>query len=172
MSAPRKHQAPAVTSVPARILDRPNAAFYGDMPRCDCDGCAAIRARGFFCTACGFQGTPVLAPCECREARADNIAFALERVANLRAGVEEERPGDYCLGDYLEIIHQNEVRPDAMCRADATEGFRPDAPHCSHGATSCPTCGSNGDGVPRATPESLAAILRDIRAALQPDPLS
>jgi hypothetical protein len=156
---PAGDRAAQLAATIAAILDRPNVAWYGaeTLPRCECTGCEAIRARGWSCNACGFHGAPIVAPCECRSTRASNIAYCREQLA---LGHE--------VAYHSRALAEAEAIPDRMCGTSDERGKNPRRPGCGHGFASCPTCGGDGPDFehPAGDGATLTATIREIRATL------
>ena len=161
----------SVTAQIAAILDRPNPTYFGeDRPRCDCARCSAIRRRGIDCTVCGFHGEPLVAACECREARADRLDHHPPLIAAIEAGEADALKdwGVISLAPLRTELAEAQSQPDRMCvaHADRSRHAR-QAYHCGHGSTTCPTCGSIDDNEDaKMDGETIAATIRELRALL------
>ena len=137
------------------ILNRPNederfASYY---ETCECRACVAVRAGPYQCGACGFDGVPLVYPCECGKQWDGHVAFNAELLRTTTG------PQWHMLAAF-----QRRLR-----RAGRPARCTPGTIQCAHTATSCPVCGDSGDNSPfegEQDARSAAQMLRDLRAAV------
>jgi hypothetical protein len=153
------HPDPALMARLTAILSVPNPHWFGEesLRRCECSACNAIRRAGMTCAECGYVGEPVVSSCECREARASNIAHCRKALAAIEAGAPVLK-GDLGAAYLERRLREELASPDQMCQAKSRAG-------CCHGYAVCPTCGNDGDGE-TAEGTILAALIRHVRAVL------
>ena len=137
------------------ILNRPNEAerFATYYATCECRDCAAVRARSYQCGACGFDGVPLVFPCECARQWDE---FTQTNADMLRAVKGKQ---------WVEIAaFQRRLR-----RGGRPTRCTPGKIQCAHTETWCPVCGDCGSGEPfegLSARRSAAQVIRDLRALL------
>lgn len=57
--------AAAISAALAQLLNRP-ADWCADIDVCHCQACRRLRALSFRCGDCGYDGPPLVWPCECK----------------------------------------------------------------------------------------------------------
>ena len=143
------------------ILERamPEAAAR---TRCECEGCAAIRARAFRCACCGYDGEPSVYPCDCAAQKATDLAGMREVVAAAwREGRRTTGAGGIPITAYAAMISTTERERAESCRPEE------DRRQCCHGYPECPVCaGGEGRWTDDANRLHAWRIVRELRAAL------
>ena len=153
------------------ILNRPyeSERFAKYYTTCECRDCAAVRAKPYQCGACGFDGVPLVFPCECGKQWDEFVATN----ANMLRSVTGRQ--------WVEIAaFQRRLRRGgrpARCRTGKIQ--------CAHTETWCLVCGNCGSGEPfeglsarspRVDNDPFplingrmvaAGLLRDLRAVLR-----
>jgi hypothetical protein len=151
------------------ILTRPAKGFFELPKHCQCRECKAIRSAPYRCAACGFDGVPLVEPCECQETRLGAIAWIPKTIAEIEAGDESSGYGISSLPHLRAELAEMLSRPDGKCRASAKAASRKRRGlQCGHGMTWCPTCASmDGSATPNVEVDTLVELLRDLRSAMR-----
>ena len=137
------------------ILNRPNEAerFAKYYALCECRDCAAVRATPYQCGVCGFDGVPLVFPCECVKQWDEFVSTNAEMLRIVKGK------------QWVEIAaFQRRLR-----RGGRPNRCTPGAIQCAHTATSCPVCGDSGSGEPfegLSARQDAARTIRDLRKEL------
>jgi hypothetical protein len=154
------------------ILDAPIPDYFDpehiESP-CRCRDCVKIRRVPFLCAACGYSGTPIVLPCDCRERRRQELAYIPKAIAAIENGTEG--PNGWGLGALPHLrreLAEYEAQPDRMCRASTSRAARRRQRFsCGHGTTYCPSCAaSDRSPDPQAEACNLAGTIRAVREVL------